>query len=107
MARNTLGRRILELGREYESAGRAGPPPVLRFFNKTYPLRARVEKIGGFSAHGDCDDLLRFVRESNLKPRKIALVHGEEDQSMALARRLEQEGYATVVPRQGESLAVG
>ncbi len=106
MAENTLGRRILEEGRAFEERGRKGPAPMLRFFNKEYPLRARVEKIGGFSAHGDKNDLLRFLQESNLVVKKIAIVHGEEDQSLAFADFLGGHGFKTFVPRSGQTVEV-
>lgn len=106
MAQNTLGRRILERGIEFEKKGRSGPAPILRFLNKEYPLNAHVVSIGGFSAHGDQREMLRFLRESNLEIKKIAVVHGEEDQCTGFARHLQKEGYATMVPRQGESVSV-
>ena len=60
MAENTLGRRIVEEGSKYRDNGRKGEPPMMRFYGKEYPLRAEVEKIGGFSAHGDRNEMLRF-----------------------------------------------
>jgi metallo-beta-lactamase family protein len=107
MAQNTLGRRIEELGLAYEAAGRQGAPPVVRFFNKEYPLKARVVKIGGFSAHADRDEMLRFLRQGNLEVAKIALVHGEEEQALPFAAELNRQGFHTVVPRKGETLSVG
>lgn len=104
MAENTLGRRILEFGQAYEAAGRSGPAPVVKFLNKEYPLRARVVKLDGFSAHGDRDEMLRFLRTSNLKIRRIALVHGEEAQSIAFAELLRGEGFDAFVPHVGESV---
>ncbi|MDR3631096.1 MAG: MBL fold metallo-hydrolase [Desulfocapsaceae bacterium] len=106
MAEHTLGRRILEEGKRYQEAGRKGDAPLLRFFNKEYPLRARVEKIGGFSAHGDKNDMLRFLQESNLAVKKIAIVHGDEDQSLAFSDFLAGHGYAALVPRRGETITV-
>lgn len=106
MAQHTLGRRILEQGLAYEESGRSGAPPMMRFMNKTYPLRARVVKLGGFSAHGDKNEMLRFVTESNLKIKKIALVHGEEEQILAFADLLKNKGFDVFVPRAGESLAL-
>jgi metallo-beta-lactamase family protein len=106
MAQHTLGRRILEQGRAYCKGGRAGNPPIVKILNKEYPLNARVEKIGGFSAHGDRNEMLRFLQESNLNVRNIALVHGEEEQSMAFAELLNQNGFRTVVPKAGQTLMV-
>ena len=104
MAQHTLGRRILESGLAYEKEGRKGTPPVLRFLNKEYPLKARVVSIGGFSAHADREEMLRFLKDSNLSVKRIAVVHGEEDQSLAFAKRLKAEGFAALVPRVGETI---
>jgi len=106
MAQNTLGRRILELGEAYEAAGRKGEVPLVRFMNKEYPLKARVVKIGGFSAHADKDEMFRLLQESNLQVNKIALVHGEEDQILGFEKDLKGKGYDVVVPQKGETIQV-
>jgi metallo-beta-lactamase family protein len=106
MAQNTLGRRIVEEGLRFEEEGRKGDPPLMRFYGKEYPLLARVEKIGGFSAHGDRHEMLRFLKDSNLNIKKIALVHGEEDQSLAFRDFLESHGFLVVVPKRGEIIDV-
>lgn len=106
MGQNTLGRRIQELGQAFEEGGRKGPAPVLNFYNKEYPLNARVQTIGGFSAHGDRDELIRVLRDSNLRVKKIALVHGEEEQSLAFAETLRDMGYNVIVPCHGQSISV-
>jgi metallo-beta-lactamase family protein len=51
--------------------------------------------------------MLRFLKESNLSVKRIALVHGEEDQTLAFAEYLKGMGYAVSVPRVGETLPVG
>ncbi|MDR3089667.1 MAG: MBL fold metallo-hydrolase [Desulfobulbaceae bacterium] len=106
MGRNTFGHLLQEKAAAYEQGGRQGQAPTVRFYNKEYPLRARVATIGGFSAHGDYDELLRVIRESNLRVKKIALVHGEEEQISAFQKRLQNTGYDVVAPRQGESVEV-
>ena len=105
-AENTLGRRILDLGLEYAASGRKGAPPLVRFFNKEYPLKAHVVNLGGFSAHADKNEMLRFLQKSNLRIKKIALVHGEEDQILSFAEFLKKEGFSVVVPKRGESIEV-
>ena len=106
MAQNTLGRRIQELGEAYEAAGRKGDPPILRFMNKDYPLKARVVKLGGFSAHADRDEMYRFLQKSNLNIKKIALVHGEEDQILAFEKDLKGNGFDVMVPKRGETISL-
>jgi metallo-beta-lactamase family protein len=62
-----------------------------------------VEKIGGFSAHADKNEMLRLLKTSNLKIKKIALVHGEEAQSTSFAEVLRKEGFNVIVPRKGQA----
>lgn len=107
MAEHTLGRRILDQGQAWEAAGRPDPPPMMKLLNKQYPQRAHVAKLGGFSAHADRDEMLRFLRESNLRVKRIALVHGEPGQIDPFADRLRGEGYEVKAPRRGERIRVG
>jgi metallo-beta-lactamase family protein len=106
MAQHTLGRRILENGQAYADGDRQGAPPIVKILNKEYPLNAHVVKIGGFSAHADKNEMLRFLNKSNLNIKKIAVVHGEENQSLAFADLLGKEGYDATVPKSGQSLDV-
>jgi metallo-beta-lactamase family protein len=106
MAENTLGRRILEEGTKFEKAGRKGDAPKMKFYGKEYPLLASVTKIGGFSAHGDRNEMLKFLKESNLNIKKIAVVHGEEKQSLAFKGFLEENGFSAFVPKRGETVTV-
>ncbi|NOY68467.1 MAG: MBL fold metallo-hydrolase [Deltaproteobacteria bacterium] len=106
MAEHTLGRRLAEKGLAFEASGRNGQPPLMRLMGKEYPLLARVVKLDGFSAHGDKNEMLKFLNESNLKIKKIALVHGEEDQMLVFADTLTGQGFDVFVPRVGESLVI-
>jgi len=62
-----------------------------------------VVKLGGFSAHGDRNEMLRFLKESNLRIKKIALVHGEEAPIQSFAEFLTQHGFSVFAPKSGES----
>ncbi|MFH2002998.1 MAG: MBL fold metallo-hydrolase [Planctomycetota bacterium] len=106
MAEHTLGRRIQELGIEYEASSRRGPPPLVKFLNKEYPLAAHVKELGGFSAHADRDELCRFIEKSNLNIKRIALVHGEESQSLSFAELLKGKGFDVVVPSPHDTLVL-
>ena len=72
-AKGTLGRHILER------------PEEARILGQVYPVRARIEKINGFSAHADRDELLEWVSGFKKYPKKIFVVHGEEEASMTFA----------------------
>lgn len=84
-AGGTPGREILEAAQRRRSA------PAQEFIELdggTYPLRATVHSISGYSAHADRQDLINFVRGIAVPPRSIRLVHGEEEARKALAQAL-------------------
>ncbi len=92
-AENTLGRRILD-----------GVSPV-RIFGDLYEVRARVERIDGYSAHADRADLLDWVNHFDRgQLKRIFLVHGEEEGYTGLKAGLKQMGFRNVlVPDRGDS----
>ncbi|MBF0395228.1 MAG: MBL fold metallo-hydrolase [Desulfobacterales bacterium] len=106
MAKNTLGSKIQELSAEYEKKERKGDAPEVKILNKLYPLKAKVSTISGFSAHADKNELIKFLKESNLRIKKIAIVHGEEEQSLAFAESIKNEGFDVIVPNVGETVSV-
>lgn len=106
MAQHTLGRRIVDLSQEFEDAGRKGKPPEVKMLGKTYPLLARVETMNGFSAHGDKEEMTTFLKKSNLNIKKIAVVHGEEEQSIEFAKHLNANGFNAMVPNIEEKITI-
>ena len=106
MAEHTLGRRIQDLGTNSNSSDNKNDVPELKILGKKYPLRAKVEKIGGFSAHGDKNELEKIITGSNLRIKKIGIVHGEESQSDEFSKRLQQKGYETFIPKPGEKVII-
>jgi metallo-beta-lactamase family protein len=106
MAENTLGRRIQDLGAQSLDSGENGEVPEIKILGKTYPLHAKVEKIGGFSAHADKHELEKIISKSNLRIKKIGIVHGEESQSAAFAKHLKQKGYETIIPKPGDKISL-
>ena len=83
----TLGRLILE------------KPEEVRIHGQMHPVKARIEKINGFSAHADRDELFRWVSGLREAPRHVFVTHGEPDAANAFAAFLEQEkGWHTSVP---------
>jgi metallo-beta-lactamase family protein len=91
---------------DYTESGRNGTPPLVKILNKEYPLKARVKQLGGFSAHADRNEMMAFLKKSNLRVKKIAVVHGEEEQSLAFADHLNKNGFEAKVPKAGESITL-
>ena len=91
MAANTLGRRLVE--RE----------PEVRIYGEEYKVNCSVEVINGFSAHAGSDELLSYAESVGNAASDIFLVHGEEDQTRALAKRInEAMGVEPHIPSRGE-----
>ncbi|MDO5498183.1 MAG: MBL fold metallo-hydrolase [Propionibacteriaceae bacterium] len=66
-------------------------------------VRATIVRDREFSVHGDCSDLLDWLRELDEEPETVFVTHGEADVAASFAERIEQEfGWTAVVPRYGE-----
>jgi metallo-beta-lactamase family protein len=77
-AEGTLGRRLLD-----------GAKNVV-IFGEDIAVRARIASIGGFSAHADQEELIKWVSKFKQKPSQIILVHGEEEAQEHLAGLLRE-----------------
>ncbi|MBI2674436.1 MAG: MBL fold metallo-hydrolase [Candidatus Yanofskybacteria bacterium] len=91
--KGSLGRRILDEEKE------------VKIFGEKVTVNCKVEAIGGYSAHADSEGLLEWVKTANSegKLKKVFVVQGEEDSSLALARKIERAlEIDAVVPKQGE-----
>lgn len=106
MAEHTLGRRIMDRGLDFQASNRQGKAPPVKILGKEYPMAAHVRTMSGLSAHADQTELMTFLNRSNLNIKKIAVVHGEETQSLALVKKLKEAGRKAFVPMTGETVRV-
>jgi len=90
-AEHTLGRRIVERR------------PTLKIYGEEVPLRARVEILNGYSAHGDRHELLRWIDavRAGQGTVPVHLVHGEVAAQDAFALQLRERGYEVSIPARG------
>jgi metallo-beta-lactamase family protein len=91
MAKNTLGKRIVERER------------IVRIFGVEYELNAEVVIINAFSGHADKNELTDFV-SSCLPLKRIFLVHGDQEQSQALFEILAQRNLNVYLPAKDEEV---
>ena len=90
-AAGTLGRRILD-----------GEPEV-KILGQWVPVRCRIVKIGGFSAHADWKEVLRWLEGMAGAPRRTFLTHGEPLAASAMAAHIKERfGWVVEVPQYGE-----
>ena len=94
----------------YQAAGTTGRriqngEPEVKILGQWIPVRCRIEKIGGFSAHADWQEILHWLEglETN-PPRRTFLTHGEPEAAEAMAGHIrERFGWAAEVPTYGET----
>jgi len=93
-AAGTTGRRILD-----------GEPEV-KIMGQWIPVRCRKAKIGGFSAHADYGEVLKWLEgmESGI-PSRTFLTHGEPEAANAMAGHIKERfGWNVHVPQYGERI---
>jgi metallo-beta-lactamase family protein len=92
-ARGTLGRLLVD-GME-----------KIRLFGDEYVVRARIETLGGFSAHAGQSELIDWAKQFTTDPRLI-LIHGEAQALEALSQKLwDEHGIRSEIPALGSCIA--
>ena len=84
----------------YQAAGTPGRD-ILRFHDKPngyvvfdgerYAIHAKVQQISGYSAHAGQRDLLNFIKRMRVPPKKVHLVHGDDNAKRTLKGLIELE----------------
>ncbi len=94
-AEGTLGRRLVD-----------GADKV-RIFGEEISVNARVEMIEGFSGHADKDGLISWMKAFEQKPKKVFIVHGEEESMSEFSELIASElRVGTIIPDRGDSYTV-
>jgi metallo-beta-lactamase family protein len=92
-AEGTRGRKLLEGATE------------LKIYGKYYPVLAKILEIEGLSAHGDQNDLLNWLSALENKPKKVFLVHGENQPADELRIKIQEKyRYDCAVPLMGQEV---
>lgn len=93
-AEHTLGHAIV-----------SGKSPV-NIFGEPHVVRAQVASLDAFSGHADRTELRRYVEGISGDIKKIAVVHGEAEQSFAFAETLRgmRPKAEVVVPEYGQKI---
>ena len=88
----SLGRRLLDGAKEVSIHG------------EKIPVRAKIQAIGGYSAHADSNGLFNFVENTRDTLKKVFVVQGEPAASLFLVQRIRDNlGTDAVAPKYGDS----
>ncbi len=92
-AAGTLGRQVLD-----------GAPEV-RIHGEMRQVKARIERVNGFSAHADRDELTSWLMSMKKTPRCVFVVHGEAESAKAFGEHLRgKTGWNVMVPAYKEEV---
>jgi metallo-beta-lactamase family protein len=80
----------------------------VRIFGETHLVRAHVEVLGSFSAHGDVEEMVNLLKCQNAsKVKKVFVVHGDYEVQLRFMIRLQREGFRSVeIPEKGSSFEI-
>ena len=94
-AQDTLGRKLVEKW------------PEVRIFGEPKRVRAEIASLDELSGHADQGELLQWMEPLTPSLRRVFLVHGEPQQSAALAQLLRSRwGLEVTVPSPGQTFDV-
>ncbi len=86
----TLGRALVDGAKE------------VTLFGETIDVKAEIAVLAGVSGHADCDGLMNWIGAFDNRPQKVFVVHGDDDVTEIMARRITDElGIEAVAPYSG------
>jgi len=92
-APNTLGGKLINR------------PEKVKIFGVEKKVKARIEILNSFSAHGDTSEMIDFLRlQDKQKLKKLFLVHGETKRQVVFREILEKKGFDNIeIPHLGQA----
>lgn len=87
----TLGRKIVDGEKE------------VRVMGETLKVNSKIHTLGGFSAHGDQRDLRYWLRGFGHSPKKVFIVHSDEEIAIGFGTNVKSElGVEVDIPKLNE-----
>ena len=91
----TLGRTLIE-----------GATDV-KLFGEAIEVRAEICQLTGLSGHADKNGLLAWVNAFSPKPKRVFIVHGDDEVENIFAQTLTDEGFTACAPYNGAQWVIG
>ena len=79
--------------------------PELYLFGEVKKVRAKIEVMDSFSAHGDKNEMLAFLSNQRKTTKEVFLVHGNYSTQKAFKKMLKEVGFKEVlIPKLGQKI---
>ena len=80
---------------------------TVKLFGETIEVQADICQLTGLSGHADKDGLLRWVNSFEPKPKRVFIVHGNDEVEDIFAQTLKEQGFTASAPYNGEQWGIG
>lgn len=93
----------------FQAAGTRGAALVsgvdeVKIHGELIRVNATVENLENLSAHADSKEIITWLGNSKINPKKVFITHGESNGSEALKEKLQNEfKWNCIIPREGET----
>lgn len=85
----------------------SGASPVM-IHGEACPVRAQIKVLDNLSAHADYQEMLEWLSAIKTPPKKVFLIHGEEESMTAFKEKIEKQfGWHVVMPEYGQTEELG
>ena len=91
----TLGRTLLE------------GATTVKLFGEPIEVQAELCQLTGMSGHADREGLLRWVNSFEQKPKRVFVMHGEDETEDHFVQTLTEQGFTACAPYNGAQWAIG
>ena len=79
----------------------------VKLFGETIEVQAEICQLGGMSGHADREGLLRWVGAFDPKPKRVFVIHGEDETENIFVNTLTEQGFTACAPYNGAQWAIG
>ena len=96
----------------YQAVGTLGRTLIdgavnVKLFGETIDVQAEICQLTGLSGHADREGLLAWVNAFSPKPKRVFVIHGEDEVENIFAQTLTEQGFTACAPYNGEQWAIG
>ena len=96
----------------YQAVGTLGRTLIdgavnVKLFGETIDVQAEICQLTGLSGHADREGLLAWVNAFSPKPKRVFVIHGEDEVENIFAQTLTEQGFTACAPYNGAQWAIG
>ena len=78
----------------------------VRLLGTEVMVKSKIESIDSFSGHADYNGLLSWLKHFSPKPKKVFVVHGDEESTISFSKKVQKMGIKTHIPSMGEKIVL-